>query len=308
MKIDRPIIVIGTGRCGSTIVFEALARHEQLCWFSNFNDRYPRVAAASVVHRLYDLPFLRNMRRGEKRQHKQGGSPINRYLPKPAESYNKWESMCGSKFRDDFLVGVKATPDERMRVRRAVGQVLFWHGKPRFATKITGPSRIEYLHSIFDDAIFVDVVRDGRAVVNSLLHSGFWEESGAFTQPKWSGGLPGDWGRQWEGYGGTPMALAAMQYRAIMEITQRERQLLGPDQYIRILYEDYTRDPQSVMDRILSFCDLGPSPNINRYVTEQGRYESMNTKYLKNFSKEDLEILEQILGPWLEPFKAMASS
>ena len=56
-ETDKPIFVIGTGRCGSTIVFEALALHEKLGWFSNYNDRFPNLEFVSLAPRIYNLPL-----------------------------------------------------------------------------------------------------------------------------------------------------------------------------------------------------------------------------------------------------------
>ena len=83
LAINKPIFVIGTGRCGSTIVFEALVLHEQLGWLSQYNDRFPRLELASLAPIIYNLPL--HLPRGEKQQFQQGRSRLNKFLPKPAE-------------------------------------------------------------------------------------------------------------------------------------------------------------------------------------------------------------------------------
>ncbi|RMD65104.1 hypothetical protein D6833_03435, partial [Candidatus Parcubacteria bacterium] len=42
MEIDL-VFVIGTGRCGSTLVHEVLARHEEFGFVSNIEDNFPAV-------------------------------------------------------------------------------------------------------------------------------------------------------------------------------------------------------------------------------------------------------------------------
>jgi hypothetical protein len=39
--ITKPIIIVGTGRCGSTVFHRVLARHPNVMWLSGFCDHYP---------------------------------------------------------------------------------------------------------------------------------------------------------------------------------------------------------------------------------------------------------------------------
>ena len=295
VQIERPIFIIGTGRCGSTIIFEALALHEGLAWFSSYNERFPEAELASIMPRLYDVSFIP---RGEKRQFKQGRLLLNRFLPKPAECYRKWAVMCGQKFAREYLIGVKAAPEEAFRVLRAVKAALSLQGKRRFLNKITGPSRIGYLQSIFPDALFVHVVRDGRAVVNSLLGVDYWREGGGLERPYWETGLPEKWREEWMNYGSTPATLAAMQLRAILKVCEEERRLLGENQYLKVAYEDFIEDPKAVITCVLEFCGLEESRRLSSYLNQldDDKYVSMNKKYLERFSEAELESIDRILG------------
>jgi len=40
-KIIKPVIVVGTGRCGSTLFHSLLANHERLMWLSGFALVFP---------------------------------------------------------------------------------------------------------------------------------------------------------------------------------------------------------------------------------------------------------------------------
>jgi len=41
MEVRRPIIIVGTGRCGSTLLFRLLAMHPNVGWLSTFNEVFP---------------------------------------------------------------------------------------------------------------------------------------------------------------------------------------------------------------------------------------------------------------------------
>ena len=60
MHIDRPIFILGNIRSGTTILYNLLATHPEVCWFSNYSDRYPNANAVPLLHRLLDLPVLGN--------------------------------------------------------------------------------------------------------------------------------------------------------------------------------------------------------------------------------------------------------
>ena len=61
-RISKPIIILGTGRCGSTVFHRLLARHPRTMWLSGLSDRYPTRTdwnrrAVSLMHQ----PLLRRL-------------------------------------------------------------------------------------------------------------------------------------------------------------------------------------------------------------------------------------------------------
>jgi hypothetical protein len=156
--------------------------------------------------------------------------------------------------------------------------------------------------SVFPNAIFIHVVRDGRAVVNSLLNVDFWIEGGGYDHPWWRNGLQKGWGTEWENFGNSPIALAALQWRRIMEVTDWERHSISFNRYFEVKYEDYVEDPVRVMAQILKYCELAPSRLVSNYLGKTNRYVNMNYKYLQTFSAKEIHILNQIMSGWLQRF------
>lgn len=189
-SVRKPVFFIGMPRSGTTIAFEAFARHKDLAWPTNYTALFPRLPQLNSVRRLIDNRRVQLV--GRKNQY---GRPRfgNRALPVPNEAYEFWNMYGDSRFARDYL---QLRPDERTRnqLTRAVDALVSWQGKKRFAAKLTGPPRIEFLSTVFPDALFVHVVRDGRAVVHSLLNVAFWRQKGGLENRFWSGGPASDIG------------------------------------------------------------------------------------------------------------------
>jgi sulfotransferase family protein len=249
--IPKPIIVLGTGRCGSTVFHHLLTGHPQVMWLSNFCERFP------------DKPAW------NRRAVSAMGNPLVRRLLGdrilPSEAYEFWDKYtygfstpCRDLMREDV------TPRMKEQVRQAIGRMLT-PARNRLLVKIAGWSRIGFLNEIFGDAKFIHIVRDGRSVTNSLLHVNFW--------PGWRG--PQSWGAGllsaedqavWEGYNRSFVALAALQWKIRTRAIDAARQALAPTRYWEVKYEDFCSRPLETLGEVLKFAELPESAAFERHV------------------------------------------
>jgi len=294
-EIKRPVFMVGSGRCGSTIIFEALSVHEDVGWLSNYNKLLPIFDIVSVMPRIYNLPFFNRLSRGEKKQYNQGENFLNLLRPIPFECFIKWNLMC-NEFEWTFLKDKTATDKEKRKVRKTVRNILYWQNKKRFVAKYTGPTRMTFIKSIFPDAVFIHIKRNPIAVVYSLLNVDFWQKYGK-TRPRWKDGLPENWQEEWENYNKSPLALTAIQYRTIMQICEQEKQNLNSDDYKEFRYEDFIERPQDIMSEILTVSDLPKSAKIEEFI-KQHNYTNGNQKHLDRISEEEKNMVEQIIDGW----------
>lgn len=294
--LEKPIFMIGVPRSGTTIIFEALCRHELLGWLTNYSEEFPSLPALNLLRGLMDNRVFSVF--GHKKQHN-STIPWNRYLPKPYESYAFWNYYARKSFAEDYLAGVKAEEAEAARVRNAVKKTVKYQGRRRFTTKLTGPGRIEYLNSIFPDAIFVHVIRDGRAVVDSLLRVPFWKDNGGYDHPFWKNGFPDYYFQEWERSGKQKAVLAALQWRNIIECSRKEATKLGQGRYHEIYYEDWVKDPVASVTKLLNYCELGASARVNRYVSKIQCLKNMNRYTYSTMSNEELLTVSQATQPLL---------
>ena len=68
-SIDRPIFLVGIGRCGSSIIYDVLARHPDLAWFSNYDGRFPRSRITPFIPRIDSVPKAAALILGAKVEH-----------------------------------------------------------------------------------------------------------------------------------------------------------------------------------------------------------------------------------------------
>ena len=298
-SVEAPIFLVGMPRSGTTVIFEVLAARPDLAWFSGHLQRSPRTPALAVLSRMADLSPA--MRRSVSRSD-QVRPWLERLRVGPVEAYPLWERCCGEKFRYDYLLGASASPRERECVRSTISRVQRYHGKPRFAAKVTGPGRIEYLSSIFPDARFVQVVRDGRAVVQSLMRVPFWNERERMHKPAWRNGLDEVDLGDWERHDRSPLALAAVQWRRVLAATREEAKALAPDRYAEVNYERFVAEPRDVLAALASFCRLPPSARAEEFLTARFQLRDMNFQWQERFDAGEVSMLDELLGATLTGF------
>ena len=276
--ISKPIIIVGTGRCGSTVFHRLLASHPKVMWLSGFCDRYPtrpalnRRAVLAVNH-----PLLR---------------PILRRKVQPGECYKFWEKHafgfsepCRDLLRTDVSARVKK------QVRAVMGEMLTLE-RDRLLIKITGWPRIGYLDEIFPDARFVHIKRDGRAVASSLLHVNFWR--GWYGPQGWRAGLlSGEDQATWEAYDRSFTVLAGLEWRIQMRAIAAARRTLDPARFLEVKYEDFCDHPREVARQVLDFAELPHAEALERQV--QATPIRNSQRWRDDLTAEQQQLLDDLL-------------
>ncbi|MGD9095654.1 MAG: sulfotransferase [Chromatiales bacterium] len=259
--LERPLIFIGPGRSGSTIISEFVMAHEQLAWPTNYLEMYPRGMLTNHLRRLIDNRWWRLL--GEKGQIN-STLPLNNLLPRPAEAYPFWESLVrdGIDFSRGFLLGESCTLEERDRIRSYFSRMVRAQKRQRLSLKLTGPGRIGYLQSIFPDALFINVTREPAATIRSFLKSSFWTELG-MHRLWWTGAYDSQELVHYEKIRHDPEMSTAFQLQKVISTTHEEARSCGVE-LLNIRYEDFVTDPSGVIDRILQAAGLPSSKWIER--------------------------------------------
>ena len=270
--LRKPIIIFGTGRSGTTIISDIIFQHEDLAWHNNFQELFPRFPQVNYLRRLFDNKWWRKI--GMNTQNNK--NVFNWIAFRPIERYNFWEKITGPNidFSRGFLLNTKAGYKEVKYMRNLFGKMVKYQKRHRLAFKTTGPSRMEYLLSIFPDAVFVNVQRGALATVRSWLEVNFWQNKGK-TQLWWTGAYSPDEEAMAEKLSTQPELITAFQYKKLSETTAYEIAKMKPEIY-EVNYEDFVKDPKAFIDDLMNKLDLKPSKLVDNFMTN--RVTIRNTK------------------------------
>lgn len=278
MQLIKPIIFIGPGRSGSTIISEMILAHKTIGGPSNYTEWYPNVSFMAYLSRLTNNKFWSIS--GVKAQLNKT-LPLNNLIPRPAEAWSFWQGITRDDidFSRNFLLYKRATEQEKQRARKTLAEMVTRQGKTRLGLKLTGPGRVEYLHSLFPDACFVNVVREPSATVNSLLNVPFWQKQGA-KELWWKGAYSDDELETYQRIRHDPIASTAFQLNKVLTTTREEIERTNVNA-LTVHYEDFIANPIYTTRQILSFCHLSNNSRIDRKL-KQCHAINRNAQNLQN--------------------------
>jgi len=283
--MGKSIFILGSGRSGTTILFDILSRHHKLGWFSNWNDKLPLFYQLALFSKIRDWELFSKLY--QKSINRQG---LFRYFPKPAIEANKlWDILI--KKDCSRLTKKDVTIERKIYINKYINKLLRWQGKERFISKNTNHTmRSIFLDEIFDSPLFIHIIRDGRAVVNSLLNVGWldlqlWWRNDGITP------------RKWNESGKDLTLLWAKHWKIQVETFLLDQKKLNSN-VLTIYYEDLTSKTKETIETILDFCSLKYSKEIDNFL-KNNLIENKNYKWKRDLTKKQISIIEKEIGSFL---------
>ena len=278
------LVIVSTGRSGSTLLHELLAYHEAVVWLSPVSDRAPEEPARQ--RRLVaaaGMPVI--------------GPLVRRRWP-PDEAWGVWNHHHAGfvrPFRDLRASDVTATVRASLR-RYFAGLVS--PARPSVLLKITGWPRAGFLADVLPGVRFVHLVRDGREVARSLMDMPWW--LGWHGPENWRFGPLSDeeeeaWARSEHSFAW----LAGLQWRRVLAAAGRSAARIGAERWLDVRYEDLCADPVDAIGRMLAFGGLPVSPAIEGAVAN-GTVRPSTRRWDAELSVRDGRILAESLRSTLE--------
>jgi hypothetical protein len=255
---------LGSGRSGTTLIREIFNAHPQM----------------AIPEETHFVPMLARKRRLYEAS---DGFHASRFL-RDLRRFEQFEEMGLSE--GAVKEALKPATDFPSAIRALYGLYASEQGKTRYGDKTPRYCLdMPMLATLFPEARFVHVVRDGRDVALSV--------KGVFFGPDTIGG-------------------AALYWRNRALATRRSGEYMDPSMYFEYRHEDLLEEPEAVVKEICDFLDLPFDPAMLRYHENKApRTESHHphahkppTKGLRDFrselSPEDLRLVELLIGDALE--------
>ncbi|MGH8241832.1 MAG: sulfotransferase family protein [Steroidobacteraceae bacterium] len=180
----KPILLLGPGRGGTTLLYKLLALHRDAAFVSNFDTHAAaRPLARPALALSRTSPGLRRWAwfSAEGQAYLRSRSPLKRAVPAPVEG----EELYGSSgvTRDEYTDS--GTEDTHVALRGTFAAIQKRHrGKVLLLKRTANNRRIPLLHAAFPECRTIVLWRDGRAVTASLLEVHWWLDHRVW----WAGG------------------------------------------------------------------------------------------------------------------------
>jgi hypothetical protein len=264
--LKSPVIFIGFGRSGTSIISEIIFQHPDLAWVPNYQAIFPSTNKINLLRNIFDNRFWQI--KGQKKELNK--VPLfNKFIFRPGEVYSYWSKLTGRDFGREFFFNVRETEENVKKLRTFFAGLVKYQNRKRLSFKITGPPKLEYLNSVFPDAKFVWIKREPLPNIRSLLnvyfyqdrkHQLWWRGKGVYTEEELKKAK--DWKDE-------PALTAALQYFKVHEIFELEKSKLGlKNSVLEISYKDFVVDSRSQIMRMLDFLELESAPEIDHFLKE----------------------------------------
>jgi hypothetical protein len=281
-----PAFILGTGRCGSTLVHELIARHPSTGFVTNLDDLGVRQGNAQQLTLWRRLPAAVSEKGRARLAPSEGyrvlAKEVSPALVDPAQDpraadLTPWLEKRLHTFVEKRMSGLDAAE-------------IFLH-------KFTGWPRAELIAAAFPDARFVHIVRDGRAVANSWLQMDWWK--GHLGPAGWHfGPLTPELDAAWSAAGRTQPALAAIAWRMLVDRHEECAAELG-DRWLTVRYEDVLEDSRTHLTRILEHIGLTWTDAYEAGIARYTLSPSRKAAYLHDLTPAQVAAIESLIAPQL---------
>ena len=282
--MDRLVVLVGAGRSGSSLVHEVLARHPDVGFLTNVEDR---LGPAARAHR----PLVGAYRRMPPSWTRKG-----RLRLAPSEGYRQLSAHVSPALArsERDLLAADADPWLADRLRGFVESLGQRSHAPVLVHKLTGWPRARLLAEVLPEARFVHVVRDGRAVATSLLQMPWW---GGWGGPgAWRyGPLPPTYAAEWEATRSFPV-LAGITWKLMVDAADACAAELPAHAWHEVRYEDVVADPRPAFASLLDTLGLPWSPEFEARFSRHRFSGARADSFRRELSPGTLAVLESSLA------------
>lgn len=224
----------------------------------------------------------------------------------------------------------EADNDVKNYIRSKFSQYLIRQNKSRFLEKTPSNCfRIPFINEIFNDAIFINIIRDGRdAILSSYIKWTTKHDKTAYKRRLTYNEIPlidfpfyfvnfikqlllqeikPNYVKQWgpmtpkirEYAKNSILEACAIQWKLCTEISINHLNDINPSRVYNFKYEDFLINPEKILNDIHKHCELDPSGEVYEYANSIIRPQNTK-KWQKSHNKKIVEEISYIIDPTLE--------
>lgn len=266
VEIRAPIFIIGTPRCGSTMLHDILSCHEKTAYITNTMDvfRDPTV--------FYAAEWLRKKLNLNVRGERYLRDSVEVDTASPSEGMRFWGQFLRRGPFDLYWPEWRRKDFSQAEIDKGLNyikSVLYCFIKERGGDRFLNKSpalvtEVRLIHDLFPDARFVHLVRDGRMVANSMikLYRRQVEQNERVNHPLFSEKpfIPYPRVRHLKDYmekwGAEDLRTTAHVWNDTVDFVNGAKDELT--HFYEVRFEDLLADPAVQLQKIMDFCDLPP--------------------------------------------------
>lgn len=304
--MTAPLFIIGCPRSGTTLLLDLLAGTRAFGYVSTCGEHRDVNGALNRQNQIYDAPggdwlyanrpqiLAATSRLGPLHQ------VANRLLPRAIEPWQFWEELIFN-FRPEAGDGPADDPSGAdldsltiVRARNVVSSLLSQQRRDAFLSKYTDFPRVDLMRSIFPDARFVHIRRDGHAVANSYATE---IESGRFgtwrDRDWWAQGWTPQAREHWRATGSTKLGFAAHNRNRLLALI--EVATADDPGVLNVSYEHLTDAPVETIRQVLSFAEVESRASLDE-LAKSRRIANTNDRWRTRRLREEAALLDAILA------------
>jgi len=295
-QIIKPIFIIGVPRSGTTMLYRMLCKHPDLAWFSHEDLQFffPKKAQEKLKKR-----FTKMKENNEKIPWNEQSllvfgfkqeNPLEGTSKIPIEAETFWINCFGREYITDV------SEDKKNEIIQTIQKVLEKEKKIRFLNKSPNNSkRLFVLKKIFPDAKFINMGRDPRSVISSMLVRRELEgtfnvyipiRNKTFTKISLLKQIFLSNIKKFDAVDNYSNA-----YKQITE-NIHEFSIQYHDNLINVIYEELLAEPEKILTKILEFCELKKPSNLKDLIP---KIEKTQDKWKEKLTKKDEQKIFKIV-------------
>ncbi len=296
-EIKKPIFIIGVPRSGTTMLLRIFCKHPDLAWFSHEDLKF---LIPLNKQKKFRKKFLKMKEKNETIPRNEGslfvfgleqGKPLEGTSKIPIEAESFWGRYIKS-YQSEISF------DKKLELKKILNEILTIQGKSRFLNKSPKNTvRIFAIKEIFPDAKFINIARDPRSVIASMLirtkNEGHFDINWAIKNRKIN------FLRRLQNK--ESIKHFAESYKEITDYIFEFLKQQGSEDFITIIYEDFLSNPEKNLKKLLDFCELKEPETLSKMMPKKLR--DTTEKWKKELTEDDQQIIFDIVQDSIDKMK-----